>query len=213
MSSKEFSLTEDSMVEALKEGCEEVTDNPNLKEWFAKEAIVLKTSDRYLRYVADEAIPKLKKASTFDGAEFKALGFGTSIAKLIEKQYCPKNKEASTCSTLSPTRLSDEILAIAENSEKSKSKADASESDGWQKEMCPVHFDIQYAEKRIKKEKEIGKISGVVDGNKLHELGSQIVTQKNQLSPWENNYKKKMKKDFDYKKCPEDLNTWKNVSE
>ena len=143
--------------------------------------------------------------------DFSGLGFAMGATEIFAKDGCQKNINTELCSlkakAVSQGKEFDSLLNKSEKNRK------ASVGDSWQKELCPTHFEIKYAEKRIAREKEIGKTSGFVDGSKLHELGSQIFNQKKQLAPYEANYKKKNGKSFDYSNCPDKFDGWKGVQD
>ena len=137
-----------------------------------------------------------------------ALGVFTSLAE----KSCNSGEKSSCEAKVSFDKIYEKMKAKDEDSKKYSKEVDAlrkaDSNYDYYPNLCPIYFDIKFAEKRIAKEKATGRISGFVDGAKLHELGSQIVNQSRQLKNLEAEDGFKNGKVFPYNKCPKEFDTW-----
>jgi len=75
------------------------------------------------------------------------------------------------------------------------------DEDNLKAEICSIQQKIDLNSKKLKQEQEIGKISGVVNAENLHEAGRRILDYKEKLEALKPKYEAVSKKKWNPKSC------------
>lgn len=81
--------------------------------------------------------------------------------------------------------------------------AQAQEKEELVPQLCSTMNEIVRAQRAIKKEKEIGDMTGVVDKAKLHEAGNTVVLGTKKMEALEKQYEKATGARLGFGECPD----------
>lgn len=130
------------------------------------------------------------------GKEIQALEpIGLEAAK-----ECKANAESKSCAAMK--RFKDQGMPIVEAIvDQMKEETRAESPEGMVTDACDATRQIKQLQGIINHEKEVGKVSGVVNATNLHTAGSALVQQKSRLAAIITAYKAKTKKDLKISAC------------
>jgi hypothetical protein len=177
--------------------------------------IILNLFSDCAEYFENKSIKELKgcvKDYNFpDVASFFDNNFQTNFMVDVNKwkQLLDEDSAAKKRSMLA--KQEQERKAQEESDAKKKAEEEKTYNSGedLRQRACSFNFIIRKNQKFIDRENKIGKVSGFVDKNKLHKLGSEIVTMTEFRDSAEKEFLKRTGKKLPYNECkdPFDLDS------
>jgi hypothetical protein len=168
-----------------------------------------------LGYYESKSIKELKscikKYHFPDIAKFLDSNFQTNFSEEVNKWESLLNKDSAAKKRSLVAQQEQEKKAQEESDAKKKAEEEKIYNSGedLRQRACSFNFIIRKNQKFIDRENKIGKVSGFVDKNKLHKLGSEIVTMTEFRDSAEKEFLKRTGKKLPYNECrdPFDLDS------
>lgn len=189
---------------AAKKSCDEalkfLSNKTSAKDFALAVYTPINNSPSFLEYVFQTASEKHEE-SEFKKAEEKVKGLFETLKVLVIRMDtdCKSGVKESCEGKQEVLKLAERITQASKDEEADEKYAESSESI--LDEACPLQKELERNQLIIKREKEIGKVSGTINTGNLNRAGAWIVDLKPRIAKLNKEYKNKTKKNINFKNC------------
>lgn len=207
---KDFAADADLVLEMAKSGCQESL------AWACKSLLkngpeMAKAVDAYLEHFYKKELPHLRQnlAEDSDQTLFENIAYVLGVLNSAAQKGC-RNKATALCekepeTTKAFTELNSIITA-------QQRKGNSMLPDEIMPVACKLYFDVKFTERRVERERDAAKISGLVDRKMMYEAGQDIAEGRRKLKRMAGDYKALSGKPLVLERCSQSYNGWANTS-